>query len=506
MFRKVLIANRGEIAVRVIRTCRMMGVRTVAIYSDADRDSLHVKLADQSFRVGHSFPKESYLNARRIIGIARKAGAEAIHPGYGFLSENPDFAGACESAGIRFIGPKSRTLKKTGNKVECRRTLKKAGFPVLAASDKIIDDIDSAEQVAEEIGYPLLLKSAFGGGGRGIREARDRRELRENFRSARSEAERSFGKPGLYVEKLIRPARHIEFQVISDGRGKTIHLGERECSIQRRHQKLLELTPSPALDEVSRKRIGELAVRVAKSLDYENVGTVEFLRDEEGKFYFIEVNARLQVEHPITESVTGLDLVQQQLLIASGEGMPLSQKRVVRSGASMQCRINAEDAASGFAPSTGTIHGLRLPSGPGVRVDTAVYHGYRIPEFYDSLIAKVITWGQNLEESRLRMMAALEEFTIDGVRTTTEFQKQVISHNHFREWKLDIDFVEKNWIVESLAEKLAQERQRAVLESAAIAASIIVQGIHKSVSLESGPSMRSATWAASGGPRFYDAV
>ncbi|MBI3022117.1 MAG: acetyl-CoA carboxylase biotin carboxylase subunit [Thaumarchaeota archaeon] len=507
MFKKILIANRGEIAVRVIRTCKLLGIKTVAIYSDADNDALHVKLADQAFRIGPPQPGESYLNVERMMRVAEESGVDAVHPGYGFISENWNFAAACEESGIKFVGPSSRTLSITGNKVDCKRIARKEGVPVIPGIEDVIDDAAEAERVANEMGYPVMLKSAFGGGGRGIREAKNRQDLRENFERALSEARGAFGRAGMYIEKLVRPARHVEFQILSDGKGKTIHLGERECSIQRRHQKLLELTPSPMVEEDTRKRVGEFAITVARSVDYENAGTVEFLTDGVGNFYFTEVNPRLQVEHPVTEFVTGMDLVEQQLAIASGESMAYSQGSVVPRGAAMQCRVNAEDPTAGFAPSVGTVESLVLPTGPGVRVDTALYEGCHIPEYYDSLIAKLITWGRDLEEARRRMLPALEEFHIGGLKTTIPLHKELVAHSDFRAWNLDTDFLERNFVVETLVERVEKERHRLLKEGVAIAAAIMVQGMGKKVRLESRHELRVASAESKvGGARFYDAL
>lgn len=506
MFKKILIANRGEIAVRVIRTCKLLGIKTVAIYSDVDNDALHVRLADQAFRIGPPPPGDSYLNIERMMRIAEESGVDAVHPGYGFISEDWNFAAACEESGIRFVGPSSKTLSITGNKVDCLRIAKKKGVPVIPASEDVLDDLAESERVAEEIGYPVMLKSAFGGGGRGIREAKDRHELKENFKRVLSEAKGAFGRAGMYLEKLITPATHVEFQILSDGKGKIIHLGERECSIQRRHQKLLELTPSPIVDDETRKKLGDLAIAVASNVNYENAGTVEFLTDGKGNFYFIEVNSRLQVEHPVTEAVTGIDLVEEQLIIASGESMAHSQKSIVNRGAAMQCRINAEDPAAGFAPSVGTVERLVLPCGPAVRVDTALYEGCRIPEYYDSLIAKLVTWGKHLEEARKRMVCALDEFHLGGIRTTIPLHKQMLLSEEFCKWKLDTEFLKRNFVVETLLERMDQERQAALSEGAAIATAIILQGVPKTVRLEGKPSTRFVPIGSLEGARFYDAL
>ncbi|MDV3277042.1 MAG: acetyl-CoA carboxylase biotin carboxylase subunit [Nitrososphaerales archaeon] len=508
MFNKVLIANRGEIAVRVIRACRLMGVSTVAIYSDADRDALHVKLADEAYRVGSPPPSDSYLNIASIISIAKRSGAEGVHPGYGFLAENSTFSGACEKEGIKFIGPTEKTLLTTGNKTESKRLAKAQGVPVTPGTERIIEDVDEAKGIADSIGYPILLKSAYGGGGRGIREVRSEDELKQGFTRATNEAKGAFGRAGMYIEKLIAPARHIEIQILADGKGNAIHLGERECSIQRRHQKLVELTPSPAVTEEIRKRVGGYAVKVAKAVGYENAGTIEFLMDKDGNFYFMEVNSRLQVEHPVTEAVTGVDLVRQQLIIASTGCLPLAQNDIVRSGAAIECRINAEDPASGFAPSAGTIGHVHLPGGPGVRVDTALYDGYVIPEFYDSLIAKIIVRGEDLEDARRRMVAALSEFSITGIRTTIPFHTTLLQSEPFMKWDLGTDFIERTGIVEQMAKRAEIERQQLEDQGLVIAAAMLAKGIHKVVELET-ETKGVSRWAlppTNREARFFDEV
>jgi len=501
MFSKVLIANRGEAAVRVIRTCKVLGIKTVAVFSDVDQESLHVKLADESYPLGPPSPEESYSNGKKVLAVAKEAAVDAIHPGYGYLSENPSFAAACDEAGVKFVGPSPRTLEITENKIECRKLARRVGVPTLPGSDEILHDVEEALRLAEKVGYPVILKSAFGGGGRGIREVTKKSELKDLFARANREAEGTFGKGGLYVERLIKPARHIELQFISDGRGKVVYLTERECSIQRRHQKLLEMTPSPALDDETRKKVGRYALTIARSIKAENVGTVEFLMDAGGKFHFIEVNARLQVEHPITEMVCSLDLVETQFRIASGEGFPYSQGGVAARGAAIECRINAEDPASGFTPSTGTVTDLTLPSGPGIRVDTALYPGCQVTEHYDSLIAKVISSDRSLEGARRRMLLALREFQIGGVKTTIPLHQALIASTPFVRWKLSTDFLERH----SIAEEFAEEETLSSLEGVAIAAAMIHAGKHR------------MTWLGEGLPappdesreeesRSYDAV
>jgi acetyl-CoA/propionyl-CoA carboxylase len=489
LFRKVLIANRGEGAVRIIRTCKVMGVRTVAVYSTVDAQSLHVKLADESYEVGAADPEQSYSNIPRILRIARRSDADAIHPGYGYLAENPNFALACRRAGVKFVGPSPQTLLMTENKLECRRLAKERGVPTLPGTEGILNDPEAGERFAEEVGYPVILKAAFGGGGRGIREVAGRGEFRELFRRANSEARSAFGKQGLFVEKLVKPARHIEFQFLSDGRGKVIHLGERECSIQRRHQKLVELTPSPALDGETRKKIGRHAITIAEAIEAENAGTVEFLMDRDGNFHFIEVNARLQVEHPITEAVTGIDIVEEQLLIAAGEGLRFSQGDVFHRGAAIECRINSEDPSAGFVPSVGTVTDLSLPSGPGIRVDTALYPGCSVTEHYDSLVAKVIAWDRNLEGARRRMALALKEFQIIGIRTTIPFQEELVTGEPLIRWDLSTDFVEKYYLMG--VPRRATSEEEANTEAIAIAAALLMSASHKWTKSE---AARSADW------------
>ncbi len=500
----MLIANRGEAAVRIIRTCKVLGIRTVAVYSDVDAESLHVKLADESHMVGPADPQQSYSSITRILEVARRAGVEAVHPGYGYLSENPRFAFACRKAGVKFVGPSPHTLSITENKVECRKLARRRGVPTLAGTEGIIDDPEDAERLAEDIGYPVILKAAFGGGGRGIREVNKRNEFRELFKRANSEARATFGKPGLFVEKLIKPARHIEFQFLSDGRGKVIHLGERECSIQRRHQKLVELTPSPALDDETRRKMGRHTITMAKTIQAENAGTVEFLLDKDGDFHFIEVNARLQVEHPITEAVTGIDIVEEQLLTAAGEGMGLSQGDVLNRGAAIECRVNSEDPAAGFAPSVGTVTELSLPSGPGVRVDTALYPGCRVTEHYDSLVAKLISWDRNLEGARRRIVLALREFKIVGVRTTIPFHEELVSSEPFIRWDLSTDMVERYRLGVTPGEPGPEGE--ADVEAIAVAATLLMSGVRSAaLPVES----RKANWQeeqTEDESRYFDAL
>jgi len=441
-FRKILIANRGEIAVRVARACREAGILAVAVYSDADRNSLHVRWADEAYPIGAASPAESYLRIDRIIDAARKAKAEAIHPGYGFLSENPRFAQACEEAGIVFIGPPPAAMEAMGNKIEARRIMNAAGVPVTPGSDGPVITPSEVERIALEVGWPILIKAAAGGGGRGMRVVRSRGEIEEALTACRSEASAAFGDPSVYVEKYSEKVRHIEVQILADAKGNTVHLGERECSIQRRHQKLIEESPSPLVDEATRKRIGEAAVKACRAIGYRSAGTVEMLADGAGNFWFMEVNARLQVEHPVTEAVTGIDLVRAQIRIAAGEDLGIRQKDVRMRGAAIECRICAEDPDRGFLPAPGRIEKLRVPGGPGVRDDSGIYEGYLMPVHYDSLVAKVIAWGSDRKEAIGRMRRALGEYVIEGIPTTIPFHRRVMNDPRFLAGDLHTRFIE----------------------------------------------------------------
>ena len=439
--KKILVANRGEIAVRVIRTLHERGLRSVAIYSDADRDALHVRFAHEAYHVGPSEPAGSYLNIDRILDIARRCGADAIHPGYGFLSENPRFSRACRDAGVTFIGPPPEVMEAVGDKVNARKLMSAAGVPVVPGTPPLPADAAEVARLAGEIGYPVLLKAAAGGGGKGMRVVRGERELVSLLAQARGEARTAFGDDTVFLEKFIERPRHIEVQVLADSHGGYVHLGERECSIQRRHQKLIEESPSPVVDSETRRRLGELALRAMRAANYVNAGTVEFLRSEDGEFYFMEVNARLQVEHPVTEMVTGLDLVRAMIDIAAGGRVPIEQDELELRGHAIECRIIAEDPARNFMPAPGVIRGLRPPAGPGIRYDDGTYAGYEIPVFYDPMIAKLIAWGRDRDESIRRMARALDELRIDGLTTSIPFHRKVMDHEAFQSGALHTGFL-----------------------------------------------------------------
>ncbi len=443
MFSKVLIANRGEIALRIIRACREMEIRTVAVYSEADRYSLHVRLADEAICIGKAQSEKSYLNIPAIISAAEIADVEAIHPGYGFLSENTHFAEICESCKINFIGPPSDAISKMGNKSVARGTIERAKIPVVPGSEGIIKDEKEAIKVAEKISYPVMIKASAGGGGKGMRIAHNKESLVSGFHVAQNESQAAFGNNEVYIEKYIDEARHIEIQVLADKFGHTIHLRERECSIQRRHQKLIEETPSPAIDDSLRERMGEAGVRAAKAVGYFSAGTVEFILDKQGDFYFMEMNTRIQVEHPITEMITGIDLLKEQIRIAAGEKLAYQQKDITCTGHSIECRINAEDPDNNFMPSPGEVAEYNPPGGPGVRVDSHLYRGYVIPPYYDSLIAKLIVQAEDRQSAILRMKRALEEYIIEGIRTTIPFHLKVLNHGDFQKGEYSTKFIEE---------------------------------------------------------------
>ncbi|WP_434310008.1 acetyl-CoA carboxylase biotin carboxylase subunit [Hominifimenecus sp. rT4P-3] len=443
MFQKILIANRGEIAVRIIQACREMGISTVAVYSEADREALHTILADEAVCIGPASPGESYLNRERILSAAIAVGADALHPGFGFLSENSKFAEMCERCRIRFIGPKSSVIARMGNKAEARNTMITAGIPVVPGTKEPVFTEKEGLMAAEKIGYPVMIKAAAGGGGRGMRVAESKEEFTAQFLTAQREAEKGFSDKTMYLERFVKNPRHVEFQILADSYGNVIHLGERDCSVQRRHQKMVEEAPSPALTESLREAMGRTAVEAAKAAGYENAGTVEFLLDEEGHFYFMEMNTRIQVEHPVTEAVTGLDLVKEQIRIAAGERLRFGQEEIRLTGHALECRINAEDPEKNFKPCPGIISDIHLPGGNGVRVDTAVYNGYQIPPYYDSMIAKIIVHGEDREEAIRKMERALDELVLEGVETTQEYQLKIIGHPVFQEGKQDTSFIEK---------------------------------------------------------------
>jgi acetyl-CoA carboxylase biotin carboxylase subunit len=444
MYNKILIAARGEIALRIIRACRELGIRTVAVHSEADTESLHVKFADEDVCIGKAQPIESYLNIPRLIAAAEITGADAVHPGYGFLAESPYFAEVCLSCKLDWIGPAPALMEKMGHKSEARRLMKEAGLPIIPGSDGIVEGGGVALELAGQIGYPVMIKAVAGGGGRGIRIVRGADELSSLFHAAGAEAEASFGDGGLYLEKYLESTRHIEVQVFGDGKGKVVHLRERECSIQRRHQKLIEESPAPGISQELREKILDYAVRGAEYVKYGSLGTVEFLVDSAGKGYFLEMNTRVQVEHPVTEMVTGVDLIKEQIRLASTGESPLFEGNPGISGHAIECRINAEDPEKGFKPSPGLVSFYHPPGGPGVRVDSHLYAGYTVPPYYDSLLAKIITWGGTREEARVRMIRSLEECVIEGVPTTIAFHLWILRHEKFISGEFDASFIDRS--------------------------------------------------------------
>jgi acetyl-CoA carboxylase biotin carboxylase subunit len=443
MFKKILIANRGEIAVRVIRACHEMGIAAVAVYSDVDRASLHVRKADEAYPIGPAAARESYLNIQKILGVAERSGADAIHPGYGFLSENAKFARACADAGVKFIGPTAAAMDAMGSKTRARRAMERAGVPFVPGTSRGLESYEQAEEVAARIGYPVMLKAAAGGGGKGMRLVQAPAELRSALESARSEAERSFGDSEVYIEKAIVNPRHIEMQILADEHGNTVYLGERECSLQRRHQKVVEEAPSPIVDPNMRRRMGAVAVRVAQAAGYTNAGTVEFLVDQQKNFYFLEMNTRLQVEHPVTELITGLDLVHLQIRIASGERLPFAQEEVTLRGHAIECRIYAEDPDNNYFPSPGKITLLLLPSGPGIRRDSGMYEGWTVPMDYDPLLAKLIGYGTDRDQAIGRLTRALNEYFVGGIKTNISLFRRILSNSDFRAAKIDTGFLDR---------------------------------------------------------------
>ena len=442
MIKKVLIANRGEIAVRIIRACRELGIETVAVYSEADRDALHTKLADEAICVGPAPSSESYLSMDRIISATIVTGADAIHPGFGFLSENSKFAELCEKCNITFIGPNSKVIASLGNKQEARNTMIRAGVPVIPGSNEAVYDAATGASVAKKIGYPVIVKAALGGGGKGMRVANTPEEFEQSFLTAQKETQMAFGDNTMYIEHFVQHPRHIEFQILADAYGNVVHLGERDCSIQRNHQKMIEESPSAALDEELRRKMGDAAVKAAKAAGYVNAGTIEFLLEKTGDFYFMEMNTRIQVEHPVTEWVTGIDLIKEQIRIASGQRLAFTQKDIHMEGHAIECRINAENPEKGFCPSPGTITDLYLPGGKGIRIDTAIYTGYTIPPYYDSMIAKLIVWAKNRKEAIRKMQSALGEVIIEGVDTNINYQYEILSDPDFLSGNIDINYIE----------------------------------------------------------------
>ena len=443
---KLLIANRGEIALRILRSCREMGIATVAVYSTVDKNALHVQLADEAVCVGDSPSSKSYLNIPNILAAATSRGVDAIHPGYGFLAENDRFAEICRDHGLVFVGPSPHAIRSMGDKSTAKSTMQKVGVPTVPGSEGLLESVSAASELASDMGYPVMIKATAGGGGRGMRLVGHADELENLFKAAQGEAEAAFGNPGLYMEKFIDRPRHVEVQILADRFGNVIHLGERDCSIQRRHQKLLEESPSPALDDHLRQKMGEAAVAAAKSINYEGAGTVEFLLDRQGNFYFMEMNTRIQVEHPVTELVTGMDLISEQLRIAGGEKLQVSQSEIKCDGHAIECRINAEDPSHNFRPSPGKITGWLPPGGPGVRVDSHVYTGYDIPPFYDSLIGKLIVWGKDRESALKRMERALNECAVTGITTTIDFHLNLLKRKEFLNGDVHTKFVEQEML------------------------------------------------------------
>ena len=457
MIKKVLIANRGEIAVRIIRACREMGIETVAVYSEADREALHAKLADESVCIGPAPSSESYLSMDRIISATIITGADAIHPGFGFLSENSKFAELCEQCNITFIGPDSKVIAKLGNKQEARNTMVSAGVPVIPGSTEAIYDAETGAQIAAKIGYPVIVKAALGGGGKGMRVANAPEEFANSFRTAQKETQMAFGDNTMYIEHFVQRPRHIEFQILADQYGNVVHLGERDCCIQRNHQKMIEESPSVALSEDLRKRMGDAAVKAAKAAGYQNAGTIEFLLEKSGNFYFMEMNTRIQVEHPVTEWVTGIDLIKEQIRIASGKKLSYTQEDIHLTGHAIECRINAENPAKGFRPSPGTITDMYLPGGKGIRIDSAIYSGYSIPPYYDSMVAKLIVWAKNRREAVRKMQSALGEVIIEGIDTNVDYQYEILNRPDYLSGDIDIEFIAEN--EEALKAALQQYRQ-----------------------------------------------
>lgn len=441
MIQKVLVANRGEIAVRIIRACREMGIETVAIYSEADKEALHTQLADEAICIGPAVSTESYLNMERIISATIVSGADAIHPGFGFLSENSKFVELCQQCNIIFIGPDAGVIRKMGHKSQARTTMEEAGVPVIPGCNEAIYDVEIGRRVAEEIGYPVIIKAALGGGGKGMRVAMNEAEFTQAFSTAQKETQMAFGDNTMYIEHFVENPRHIEFQILADKYGNVVHLGERDCSVQRNHQKMIEEAPSVALSADLRSRMGEAAVRAAKAANYENAGTIEFLLEQNEAFYFMEMNTRIQVEHPVTEWVTGIDLIKEQIRIAEGKPLSVTQEDVVIRGHAIECRINAENPSKNFRPSPGTITDMYLPGGKGVRIDAAIYSGYTVPAYYDSMLAKIIVHAKNRDEAIKKMRCVLGEVIIEGIDTNVEYQYDIMNHPDFINGDINIEFI-----------------------------------------------------------------
>jgi acetyl-CoA carboxylase biotin carboxylase subunit len=494
MFNRILIANRGEIAVRIVRACREMGIESVAVYSDVDRRALFVRKADYAYHIGPAQASESYLNVPKILDVARRSGAEGIHPGYGFLSENANFARECEAAGLKFIGPTAASMEMMGSKTRARQNMKKAGVPFVPGSERGLESAEAAERLAEQIGYPVMLKAAAGGGGKGMRAVYTREDLRSALDSAQSEAQRAFGDNEVYIEKLIVNPRHIEVQILADEHGNCVYLGERECSVQRRHQKVLEEAPSPIVDAEMRRKMGEVAVRVAKAAGYTNAGTVEFLVDENKNFYFLEMNTRLQVEHPVTELVTGLDLVQLQFRIAAGERLPFKQEDIQIRGHAIECRIYAEDPDNNFFPSPGQITRLISPSGPGIRRDSGMYEGWTVPLEYDPLLAKLIGFGTTREDAIRRLQRALVEYFVGGIKTNIPLFRRILLDEDFRAGRIDTGFLER--LLKEPNRVPGPEAEE--IRIAAVAAAIFAQAEQKGTVAAAPPALPGAASAQNG--------
>ncbi len=496
MFGKILIANRGEIAVRVIRACRELGIPTVAVYSDVDAGALHVRMADEAFPIGPAVSTESYLVIEKVLDVARRSGAEAVHPGYGFLAENPDFARACEKDGITFIGPSADSIALMGSKLEARRAVSKHDVPMVPGTMDPVTSEDDALRIAEEVGFPLMLKASAGGGGKGLRFVGSAGEMESALRGTRAEALAAFGDDAVYIEKFLERPRHVEIQVLADHHGNAIHLGERECTIQRRHQKVIEESPSPIMTEELRHRMGEAALRVVEAAGYYNAGTVEFLIDQARNFYFLEMNTRLQVEHPITEAVTGIDLVKQQLYIASGEKLSIRQEDIEFRGAAIECRIYAEDPANNFFPSPGRISMLRVPSGPGVRDDSGVYAGWNVPLEYDPLLSKLVAWAPSRGEAIARMRRALDEYQIGGIKDNTSFFKDVLNHPEFIAGDFDTGFIDR-WL-DARATGREPEAVSEVEEDFAILVAAVFHSRRQQAARNGSSAPRTSEWKLAG--------